>query len=122
MGTVLHVCTTCRAGQPVPEGEACPGKRLHESLLAAGAPEGVTIQAAECLSACDHGCSIALSKPGGWSYVYGRMTAADAAEILRGAGLYAAADDGLVPWRDRPVIFRKQSLARIPPIFPAMEI
>ena len=46
----------------------------------------------------------------------------DAAEILRGAGLYAATDDGLVPWRDRPVIFRKQSLARIPPIFPAMEI
>ena len=116
MATVLHVCTTCRAGQPVPEGEACPGKRLHDSLVSSGAPEGVTIRAAECLSACDHGCSIALSKHGSWSYVYGRMTEADAAEILRGAGLYATTADGLVPWRDRPVIFRKQSLARIPPM------
>jgi len=121
MGTVLHVCTTCRAGEPLAEGEVCPGKRLYESLLATGGPEGVTIMAAECLSACDHGCSIALTKPGGWSYVYGRMTEADAAEILRGAGLYACTGDGLVPWRDRPVIFRKQSLARIPPIVPAKE-
>lgn len=122
MAAVLHVCTTCRAGQPVPEGEVCPGKRLHDSLVTAGAPEGVTIRAVECLSACDHGCSVALSKPGSWSYVYGRMTEADAPEILRGAGLYAATADGLVPWRDRPVIFRKQSLARIPPIIPPMEI
>ncbi len=122
MATVLHVCTTCRAGQPVPEGGICPGKRLHDSLVTADVPEGVTIRAVECLSACDHGCSVALSKPGSWSYVYGRMTEADAAEILRGAGLYAASADGLVPWRDRPVIFRKQSLARIPPITPPMEI
>ena len=116
MAAVLHVCITCRAGQPVAEGEACPGRRLHDLLLAADAPEGVSIRAVECLSACDHGCSVALSKPGGWSYVYGRMTEADAAEILRGAGLYAATTDGLVPWRDRPAIFRKQSLARIPPM------
>jgi predicted metal-binding protein len=24
--------------------------------------------------------------------------------------------DGIVPWRDRPTIFRKQSIARIPPM------
>ena len=30
MTTVLHVCTTCRAGQPVTEGEACAGQRLHD--------------------------------------------------------------------------------------------
>lgn len=120
MAATLYVCTTCRAGQPVPEGTSCPGKRLHDGLTAADAPEGVTIRAVECLSACDHGCTVALSKPGAWSYVYGRMTDADIPEILRGAGLYAATADGLVPWRDRPVIFRKQSLARIPAL-PAME-
>ena len=118
MATVLHVCTTCRAGQPVPEGETCPGQRLHTALLGAGAPEGVTIRAAECLSACDHGCNIALTKPGAGSYVYGRLNEADVPEILRGAGLYAASADGIVPWRERPVIFRKQSLARIPPMEP----
>lgn len=118
MAAVLYVCTTCRAGQPVPEGAAAPGQQLFSALSDHGAPEGVTIRPVECLSACDHGCSVALSKAGGWSYVYGRMTLADAPEILRGAALYAGADAGIVPWRDRPVIFRKQSLARIPPMEP----
>ena len=36
--------------------------------------------------------------------------------VLAGASAYAAAADGIVPWRSRPEIFRKQSLARIPPI------
>ncbi|PJF11264.1 DUF1636 domain-containing protein [Pseudorhodobacter sp. MZDSW-24AT] len=116
MTAVLHICTTCRAGQPVAEGTACPGKALHDLLAQEAMPEGVRLRAVECLSACDHGCAVALSKPGAWSYVYGRMSAEDAPEILRGAGLYAATSDGIVPWRDRPVIFRKQSLARIPPM------
>jgi len=118
MGTVLHVCMTCRAGQPVPEDETRPGTKLYDALLAEPLPQGVTIRAVECLSACDHGCSVALTRPDGWSYVYGRMTPDDAAEILRGAALYAETEDGLVPWRDRPVIFRKQSLARIPKMEP----
>ena len=37
-------------------------------------------------------------------------------DILAGAAAYAATADGLVPWRERPVVFRKQSLARIPPL------
>ena len=79
------------------------------------------IRPVECLSACDHGCNIALTKPGAWSYVYGRLTLEDVPEILRGARLYAASEGGIVPWRDRPVIFRKQSLARIPPFVTAEE-
>lgn len=114
MGAVLHVCMTCRAGQPVLEGEVCAGARLFEALSTASAPEGVTIRPVECLSACDHGCSIALTKPGAWSYVYGRMTSDDIDDILRGAALYAQTEDGIVPWRERPAIFRKQSLARLP--------
>ncbi|PKP63903.1 MAG: metal-binding protein [Alphaproteobacteria bacterium HGW-Alphaproteobacteria-8] len=116
MGAVLHICVTCRAGQPAPEGQACPGARLFAAVAACAAPAGVTVRPVECLSACDHGCSIALTKSGGWAYVYGRMTEADAPEILRGAALYAQTDDGVVPWRARPAIFRKQSLARIPPM------
>ena len=41
---------------------------------------------------------------------------ADVAEIIQGAAAYAATPDGIVPWRERPQIFRKQSLARIPPM------
>jgi predicted metal-binding protein len=116
MAVTLHVCITCRAGQTLPEGEATPGSRLHEAIAAIGAPEGVTIVPVECLSACNNGCSVALSAPGRWSYVYGRMSEANAKDILAGATAYAAAPDGIVPWRTRPEVFRKQSLARIPPL------
>ena len=135
MSAVLHVCTTCRASESVCDGcpndrlvnggcAGCPlnvasderaGTMLYRALERHGAPDGVEIRPVECLSACANGCSVALSSPGKWTYVYGRMTSADAAEILQGAAAYAASDDGLVPWRERPVIFRKQSLARIPP-------
>lgn len=116
MSVTLHVCITCRAGQTVAEGEKCPGKRLHEALATLGAPQSVNIVPVECLSACTQGSTVALSGPGRWSYVYGRLAETDAGDILAGAAAYANAPDGLVPWRERPVIFRKQSLARIPPM------
>ena len=116
MPAIIHVCTTCRAGQPLPDDGTCPGQRLHDALCAGDLPAGVSVRAVECLSACTQGAALALAKPGGWTYVYGRLVPGDAPEILRGAALYAASPDGIVPWRDRPMIFRKQSLARIPPM------
>jgi predicted metal-binding protein len=116
MTVTLHVCITCRAGQSVTEGETTPGARLHSAILQAGVPESVKVVPVECLSACSQGCSIALSGPRRWSYVYGRLSDANAPDVIAGAAAYAAAPDGIVPWRSRPEIFRKQSLARIPPI------
>ena len=116
MAVTLHVCITCRAGQSLGEGEATPGARLHSAILQAGVPESVNVVPVECLSACSQGCSIALSGPRRWSYVYGRLSDANAPDVVAGAAAYAAAPDGIVPWRSRPEIFRKQSLARIPPI------
>jgi predicted metal-binding protein len=111
----LSVCVTCRR-----EGEGDdprPGTRMLAALRSAPRPEGVRIRPVECLSACSQGCAVALSAPGKWSYVYGRLDPArDAPAVLEGAARYAAAEDGLVPWRERPEIFRKQSLARIPPL------
>ena len=116
MDAHLYICTTCKAGLPVAEGETCMGARLYAAVSALPAPEGVRVIPVECLSACNTGAAVALSKPGGWGYVYGRMTDENAADILSGAAAYARTTDGLVPWRERPVIFRKQSLARIPPL------
>ncbi len=119
MTVTLHVCITCRRGLPDAGDGPRAGAALLDALLAEGAPEGVRIQPVECLSACDNGCSIALSAPGRWSYVYGHMDpATHVTDILAGAAAYATSPDGIVPWRDRPTIFRKQSLARIPPMEP----
>jgi predicted metal-binding protein len=116
MTVTLHVCITCRAGQPQLGDEPVAGARLYRALCDLPAPEGVRIRPVECLSACAQGAAIALTAPGRWSYVQGRMDACDAGQILAGAAAYAAAPDGIVPWRARPAIFRQRSLARIPPI------
>ena len=117
MGATLYVCTTCKAGQPVPEGELPSGAVLHAALVAEARP-GVRVVGVECLSACNTGCAVSLTKPGAWSYVYGRLSLDDVPAIVEGAVKYAATTDGIVPWRDRPAVFRKQSIARIPPHLP----
>src|SRR5580704_9057213 len=116
MTVTLHVCITCRPGQTVPEGQPTPGSLLHRAIVQVGAPPSVNVVPVECLSACNQGCSVALSASGRWSYVYGRLSEENAGDVVAGAAAYAAAPDGIVPWRTRPEIFRKQSLARIPPI------
>ena len=115
----LTVCTTCRrigGGDPCAE-EPRPGVRLFDALTSRGLPEGVSLRPVECLSACSRGCSVVLGGgPRRWSYVYGDLDPDRHVEdILAGVAAYAATDDGLVPWRARPEIFRKQSIARIPP-------
>lgn len=110
----LYVCTTCRREGYDP-AEPRDGALLLAEIETIGAPEGVVVQGVECLSACANGCAVALSAEGKWTYVYGRLSTENAADILAGAARYAASTDGLVPWRDRPEIFRKQSIARIPP-------
>ncbi len=114
--SVLFVCTTCRAGEDAIEGTPPPGARLAQALAQGNACPDVEVRPTECLSACTQGCSIALTRAGGWTYVYGRLSEADAPDILAGAAAYADSPDGIVPWRQRPTIFRKQSLARIPPL------
>lgn len=120
MAAILYVCTTCKAGEITPEGAALPkgvaGARLFAALGAYDLPEGLRIVGVECLSACSQGAAVALQGAGKWGYVYGRLTETDAPEIIAGASAYAASADGIVPWRERPIIFRKQSLARIPPL------
>ena len=114
----LLVCTTCRRGQSTEVEGPRPGALLHAALTQQGVPDGVTLRAVECLSNCDHGCSLVLR--GGdarWTYVYGNFDeTADAEMILDVAARYHATRDGLIPWRERPVHFRKNCIARIPPL------
>jgi predicted metal-binding protein len=118
IAATLHVCVTCLAGEDR-ETALRPGRRLHDALVEAQRrqddPPRFRIVEAECLSNCNRGCSVALTGPGRWSYVYGDLGQASVDDLLAGASHYAATSDGLVPWRERPMIFRKGVIARIPP-------
>lgn len=117
----LMVCVKCKMGLPVPEGEPTSGQRLHAAILERHLPEGVTVTPVECFSNCDFGCTVTLrGGPDRWTYVYGRFdpsdTQASHADIIaEGVTRYHATNDGLVPWRERPVHLRKNCIARIPP-------
>ncbi|WP_159012328.1 DUF1636 domain-containing protein [Bradyrhizobium sp. S69] len=119
-GVTLHVCVTCRAGEEGQQDQAAPraGRRLHDALAEAQRHDGAPhfrIAEVECLSNCDRGCSAALTGPGRWSYIYGDLSEASVDDLLLGASRYAATEDGLVPWRERPTILRRGVIARIPP-------
>ncbi|MBR3371044.1 MAG: DUF1636 domain-containing protein [Rhodobacteraceae bacterium] len=117
----LLVCVTCRSASPAtplatPDPDTRPGAHLVQALRDI-APEGLRIIAVDCLSNCSRGCTIALRKPGAWTYVYGNLTPElHVSDILEGARKYRDAEAGLVPWRERPEHFRKNCIARIPPL------
>lgn len=113
----LLVCTTCRNGAMADPEATRPGRVLHDRIAEGDLPEGVALRAVECLSNCDHGCSVVLrGGPRRWTYVYGNLCPEKAAVVLDGAARYRATADGLVPWRERPEHFRKNCIARIPPL------
>jgi predicted metal-binding protein len=112
--TVL-VCVTCKSD----EGPA--GAALYEALEARLADADIALRAVECLSVCKRPCTVALAAPGKWTYVVGDLSReANVEDILTAARRYAAAPDGLVPWRERPLPFRKGVISRTPPLAPAL--
>jgi predicted metal-binding protein len=113
----LLVCTTCKRGEPVDPETPRPGAVLYQELTARDLPPGVQLRAVECLSNCKRGCSIVLRGEGRWTYVYGDLDEhRDSDIVLEGAARYQSTRDGLVPWRERPEHFRKNCIARIPPL------
>ncbi|WP_208353428.1 DUF1636 family protein [Pseudaestuariivita rosea] len=113
----LLVCVKCRHQEEIPEDEARPGEVLYNALNNTSVPPAIKVTPVECLSNCSQGCTIALRGAERWSYVYGNLDAAEHLDvILEGASRYQATTDGLVPWRERPEHFRKNCIARIPPL------
>lgn len=113
---VLTVCTTCRRPGDAPDAPRA-GRQLARTLASADLPEHVELRGVECLSSCSRSCVIQLT--GGenrWSYVYGDLDpATQLDEIVDGLRAYSETHDGIVPWRERPTAFRKQSITRMPP-------
>lgn len=113
----ILVCNTCRHHDYPKEADTRPGALLLEALAKQELPAKIAVRSVKCLSNCSRGCSVALRGEGRWSYVYGNLTPNEhVSAIVDSANKYLSATDGLVPWRERPEHFRKNCIARIPPI------
>lgn len=118
----LLVCVKCRAGQEIPESGVRPGQALYDALLMHESPDSVQILPTECVQNCERGCSAVLrAGPEQWTYVYGNLSAVQAEILLEGAVQYAQTADGVIPWRERPEHFKRNCIARIPPMTPKKE-
>jgi predicted metal-binding protein len=93
------------------------GAALYEALRLRLDDEDVELQSVACLAVCKRPCTVALAAPGKWTYVVGDLGLKEHVDdIVTAARRYAAAPDGLVPWRERPIPFRKGIVSRTPPL------
>jgi predicted metal-binding protein len=116
----LFVCVTCKHAE---EESVRPGMALFEALRTRlDGEDKVALRAVECLSVCKRPCTIALSGPGKWTYVVGNLDIAEnAGDIVDAALKFAATSDGLIPWRERPLSFRRGVISRTPPLSQPLE-
>jgi len=124
----VSVCVSCRralmqpSDAPPDPGAEAPFERPGPALAAeltrrfAGTPH-ILVTEVECLAVCKRPCTIALSADAKWTYLIGDLdTLAHAADIEAGVRAYAASDNGIVAWKERPTCFRKGVVARVPPL------
>ncbi|MCT4556737.1 MAG: DUF1636 domain-containing protein [Pelagimonas sp.] len=115
--TELMICVKCRRGQDLADDDRRPGQRLFDDLAQRDLPDGMTVKAVECLSNCSNGCSIALRGGDRWTYLYGNVDeTSHSDEVLEGAAKYHNTTDGLVPWRERSELFKRNCIGRVPPL------
>jgi predicted metal-binding protein len=108
----LLVCVTCKSD------DGPMGAGLFEALRERLAVEpDIVLRGVECLSVCKRPCTVALAAPGKWTYVVGDLTRESHLEdIVAAARRYATSPEGIVPWRERPLAFRKGVISRTPPL------
>ncbi|GAB5468268.1 MAG: DUF1636 domain-containing protein [Rhodospirillales bacterium] len=119
--SVLRICVTCRRDRETAVAdEQRDGARLYRALevdrprLAAA---GVDLEEVRCVSGCKRACTAVLSAAEKWSYVLCDIDGeVEREDLIDYALRYAAAEDGQIPWRERPEALRRKTLARIPPL------
>ena len=117
----IFVCVSCRRSLgDAEESFDRPGRGLADTLkarLADSGQTGVTVTPVECLAVCKRPCTVALAGADKWTYLIGDLDPdTHAEEIVAAALSFAASENGIVPWRERPASFRKGVIARVPPI------
>jgi predicted metal-binding protein len=111
----IYVCVTCRGGKPL-DLAPVPGETLATATARAAEGTGIAVRPIRCLANCNRGLSAAVRRDGAWTYVFGDLDpAGGASALIAGAKLYAAAPDGLMPWRGRPDALKRGLVARTPP-------
>ncbi|MBO6727537.1 MAG: DUF1636 domain-containing protein [Rhizobiaceae bacterium] len=111
--TTIVVCHSCR-GPDGPDDFPRPGSRLAEDTRRAAQGSDVHVTSYGCLGNCKRGLSAAILSGGSWSYIFGWLNEDSGEDLVAGAELLAASEDGFMPFRARPESLKRGLIARIP--------
>ena len=122
-GLTLSICLRCRDGREDSNSDLDlrGGRRLAQAVAHAfpgstPARRGIRLRGVNCMSNCKRACTIALSAPGRFTYLFGDLDPAlHAVDVLSVAAAYAEAEAGYLPRPARPEVLRAGILGRIPP-------
>jgi predicted metal-binding protein len=121
----LFVCTACASRQEGKLLEQSGGQRLLELIRQRFQnwllQDQYQVQPVKCMGVCHRECTIALSCASKFTYIFGDLPVSETqidttvAAVLHYATLYHDRKDGVVAFGDRDPLFKKGSVARIPP-------
>ena len=113
----IFVCISCRLEKDV---DSRPGATMLETLrerLAEQDQDAIRVEPVECLAVCKRPCTVALAGDDRWTYVIADLDKqADVDDLIASARGFAATDNGIVPWKERPDCFKKGVVSRTPPL------
>jgi predicted metal-binding protein len=115
----IFVCVSCapraeNAAHPRPG--AVLARSLNARLTELGAA-GIRVREVECLAVCKRPSTIAMTAAGKWTYIIGDLLAEEHVNDIAASALaFQRSANGIVPWQERPVPFRKGVIARVPPL------
>ncbi len=112
----VFICVTCK-GRDDTGGQ--PGRALYNAVAARVRERGetsITVTPVECLAVCKRPCTVALAGTGKWTCVVGDLDpATNVDDVITAALGYQSSESGIIPWRQRPLSFRKGVVSRTPP-------
>ena len=113
---ILFVCSTCRRSGDAEDGPRIGGI-FHATIReAAIGVAGIAVREVKCLASCSRAPVVAISRPGGWAYLFGDLDpSGDATALIDGALLLRGSSDGVLPWRGRPDCLKRNMVGRLPP-------
>lgn len=113
----VFVCVSCRRRLGDAEGAFDqPGRGLASVLRRKLRRTDVAIAEVDCLAVCTRPCTLALAGTNKWTYLIGDLEPeSHLEEIVAAVKGFAASENGIIAWRERPPSFRKGVVARVPP-------
>ena len=118
---ILSVCLSCKDGLE-DQKKTRGGKRFSDNLLKVINSNKITnlnVRGVNCMSQCKRSCIVSLTAQNSFTYIFGDIKTSNTdyvKSLLELTTIYSASKDGFLKRNERPELFQKNILGRLPPI------